>query len=205
MKNILVILLSFSTAVTLSQDCEQFIFESGVRVPFGSLAGKIGPSPEFAIWNRSGISDCWAMSDIGISIYIPTDRQQFDYATPDSIYRVKAIGVSGMAGIRVAKDYPVGNQLEMQWLSTLGYAFFVFDDKHARHMHKLHPEDFKDSTNDVYVKGLSTFHIGQGIRFGYPHLGLHINYNYTPYGMFSKHVTKDFGSHSLSFAIVYRT
>ncbi|MCW4469470.1 hypothetical protein OGH69_10875 [Flavobacterium sp. MFBS3-15] len=202
MKKILIML--FSSVMAYGQSCDQLIFEAGIRFPFGSMAGKIGPSPEFGIWNRSGVTNCRGMFDIGASIYIPTDRQEFDYTAPDSIYRVKAKGVSGMLGIRLAKDYAVGNRIEIQWLSTFGYAFFVYDDKRSRYMHKTNPRDFEDSTNDWYIKALSTFHIGQGIRFGYPHLGLYLNYNYTPYGMFSNYVQKDFGSHSLSFGIVYR-
>ncbi len=206
MKKILIItIMLFSSIAVTAQDCDEIITEAGIRIPFGNMADIAGPSPEFGIWSRSGVNGCWGLFDIGASIYIPTNRQEFYYTTPDSIYRVKPAAVSGMAGIRIAKDIPVGHNFEMQWLSTFGYACFVFDDKRARHMHKIHPEDFKDSTNDLYIKGLSTFHLGQGIRFGYSRLGVHLNYNYTPYGMFSKYVKKDLGSHSLSFAIVYRT
>jgi len=203
MKKILIML--FTGSIAVAQNCDQIIVEAGLRVPFGSMAAKIGPSPEIGIWSRSGVTGCRGMFDIGASIYFPSNRQEFNYSTPDSLYRVKAKGVSGMAGIRVAKDYTLGNKMEMQWLSTLGYAFFMYDDKHSRYMHKANPQDFEDSTNDWYIKALSTFHIGQGIRFGYSRLGLHLNYNYTPYGMFSKYVPKDFGSHSVSIAIVYRT
>jgi len=80
----------------------------------------------------------------------------------------------------------------------------MYDDKPGRQRHSSHRDD-RDNTNNAGVKGLSTFHIGQGIRFGYSHWGFHVNYNYTPYGIFSKYVPKDLGSHSLSIAIVYRT
>lgn len=204
MKKIFITILLLCNAMAFSQDCDQIIGEAGIRIPFGTLADKTGLSPEFGIWSRSGVTDCRGMFDIGMSFYIPTNRQEFDYAANDSIYRVKAKGVSGMAGIRMAKDYVIGDKLEVQWLSAFGYAFFMYDDKPGRQGHSNHRHDEGNASN-AGLKGLSTFHIGQGIRFGYSHFGFHINYNYTPYGMFSNYVPKDFGSHSLSIAIVYRT
>jgi len=203
MKKILIML--FTGSLAIAQNCDQIIGEAGMRVPFGNIADKIGPSTEVGIWSRSRVYGFWDMFDIGASIYFPSDRQEFNYSTPDSLYRVKAKGVSGMAGFRLAKDYALGNKMEVQWLSTFGYAFFMYDDKNSRNMHKTNPRDFEDSTNDWYIKTLSTFHIGQGIYVGYAHLGVQINYNYTPYGQFSKYVPKNFGSHSLSFGLVYRT
>lgn len=203
MKNIVIIALLFTGSMAFAQGYERFIVEAGARVPLDKMEDKIDVSPEFGFWFRSRMDDR-DMLDIGGSFYIPTNRREFDYTTPDSIFSVKAKGVSGMAGFRVSKVYTVGFNLSVEWLSTFGYAFFVYDDKEARYLHKIHPEDFKDSDNHSFTKAFSTFHIGQGVRLNYANVGLQANYNYTPYGLFTDYVPSNFGSHSLTVGIIYR-
>ncbi len=206
MKKIFIIIaILLSLPDCSAQGYERFVGEAGMRMPLGSLAEKIGPSPELGLWFRSRMDeDCNDMIDIGGSIHIPSKRREFDYTTPDTLFRVKAKSVSGMAGFRAVKVYTVGFDLSLEWMSTFGYAFMLYDDEEARYKHKTFPEEFKDSDNNSLTKAFSTFHVGQGIRLNYANVGLQVQYNYTPYGLFTDYVPQNFGSHSLSFAIVYR-
>lgn len=205
MKKILIIAMLLRAAAASAQGYERFVGEAGIRMALGKLADKIGPSPEIGLWFRSRMDkDSNDMIDIGGSIYILSNRREFNYTTPDTLFRVKAKSVSGMAGFRAAKVYTVGFDLSLEWMSTFGYAFMLYDDKEARYKHLAFPEEFEDSDNNSFTKAFSTFHIGQGIRLNYANVGLQVQYNYTPYGLFTDYVPQNFGSHSLSFAIVYR-
>lgn len=204
MKKIIIITLLFGTLISSAQGYERFIGEAGMRVPLGNLADKIGPSPEFGLWFRSRMDESDDVLDIGISISIPGTAHEFDYTTPDSLYRTKAKGVCGMIGIRPTKVYTVGFDLSLEWVSTFGYAFMMYDDKEARYKHRAFPEEFEDSDNTSFIKAFSTFHIGQGVRLNYANVGVQVHYSYTPYGLLTDYVPQNFGSHSLSFGVIYR-
>ncbi|WP_294824768.1 hypothetical protein [uncultured Flavobacterium sp.] len=204
MKKILTLMLMLGGLNCFAQGQERFIGEAGIRVPLGNMADKVGPSPEFGLWFRTRMDESNDMLDVGISIHIPGKTHEFDYTTPDSLYRTKANGVSGMIGFRPTKVYTVGFDLSLEWVSTFGYAFMMYDDKEARYKHKAFPEEFEDSDNTSFIKAFSTFHIGQGIRLNYANVGMEVNYSYTPYGLFTNYVPRNFGSHSFSFGIVYR-
>lgn len=204
MKKILIIIALISGINCFAQGQERFIGEAGMRVPLGNLAGKIGPSPEFGLWYRWRMDDSQDMLDFGAQINIPGSTREFDYNTPDSLYRTKAKGISGMIGFRPTKVYTVGFDMSLEWVSTFGYAFMMYDDKEARYKHRAFPEEFEDSDNTSFIKAFSTFHIGQGVRLNYANVGVQVHYSYTPYGLLTDYVPKNFGSHSLSFGIIYR-
>ncbi|MGV3461271.1 MAG: hypothetical protein ACO1N9_12540 [Flavobacterium sp.] len=181
-----------------------FLGEAGVRVPLGKLADVMGPSPEVGLWYRRKI-DHGDMLDLGGSFYLPVNKREFEQKSQDGIFHTDAIGVSGMLGCRFSKLYQVRNTT-FEWTSAFGYAFFTYDDEAAQYSHENFPERYDDDNKEhsSYVSGLSTFHIGQGIRIRRKNFGAQLHYNYTPYGMFSKVVAKDFGAHSLSLGITYR-
>jgi len=114
MKKIITITLLLATLNCFAQGYEHFIGEAGVRVPLGNLADKIGTSPEFGLWYRCRMDESVDMVDIGVSISIPGNTREFDYTTPDSLYRTKAKGVCGMIGIRPTKVYTVGFDLSLE-------------------------------------------------------------------------------------------
>lgn len=181
---------------------ERIMIEAGARVPMGSLADKVGVSPEFGLWFRSRMRN-YDMVDIGFSVHIPAETKGFDYNDRGHDYKVDPAGVSGMAGIRINKVYTLGGvryRKSAEWISSFGYAFFMYRDKYPD---PSIPDEF--GNQDVnFAKALSTFHLGQGARLNIDNMGFQINYSYTPYGQFSNHVGKDFGAHSLTFGVVYR-
>lgn len=183
------------------------VAEAGVRMPLGKLADKIAPSPEFGLWYRRKLENN-DMMDLGLSLYVPLKPHRFDYVAPDSLYRVKAKGVSGMAGVRFNKIYSLPGRYNksIEWVSSFGYAFFTYHDTPAEYSHENFPERYNNEEHKIntYTKSFSTFHIGQGIKFQFNGFGIQAHYNYAPYGIFSDHVPKDFGSHSLSLSLTYK-
>lgn len=201
--------LTGSAQVKDSVPYQRFNIEAGIRIPMGKLKEKIGTSPEFGFWYRTRIEHN-DMLDIGFTIYVPQDKRRFDYVAPDSIYRLKAEGISGTVGFRFGKIYSLGGKHDnkIEWLSTFGWAFFTYHDTPAELQHERNPEPTPRQNNEIristYTKSFNTFNIGQGLRYSIGDFGLQAAYNYSPYGIFSDHVPKDFGSHSLSFGILYK-
>ena len=180
---------------------QRILIEAGVHIPFGKLADKIGAGPEFGIWYRSRMLNN-DFIDVGISLYIPGNRRGFDYQDEGSNYKVKPAEVSGMVGVRMNKPYRLGDvnsKKTLEWSTTGGYAFFMYNDKKVR-------SGNGSTRNDVVgnTKALSTFQIGQGIKFTNNNLGIQLNYNYTPYGLLSRHVPDNFGSHSFTISVFYK-
>lgn len=180
---------------------ERIIIEAGLKIPISNLADKIGPSPEFGLWYRTSMPNN-DMIDAGFTLYMPTNRREFDYKDEAEVYIVKPAGVSGMVGVRFNKLYSLGGakyKKSMEWSTTGGYAFFMYNNK-----------DFvtgNGRTGDVvqtYAKALSTFQISQGLKYTINNMGVQLQYNYTPFSLFSDHVPDNFGSHSFTLGLCYK-
>lgn len=175
---------------------ERVIAEAGARVPFGGLADKFSISPEVGLWFRSRIYR-QDMLDLGFSLYVPTENHAFSYSDIGQVYPVRPMGTNGTAALRFCKMYTTGTT-KIEWVSTFGYAFFMFRDK------------FDGVTSNGALqkdasKALSTYALGQGIRISLTSMmGVQAHYNYTPYGQLSKHVSNSFGAHSATFGLYYK-
>lgn len=180
--------------------------ESGVVIPLGNLKDKIGISNQFAFWYRKRI-DHNDMMDLGINFIIPNVQNSFIYKGNDSIFNVKAKGITVMIGCRMNKNYSLiifNRKRVLEWSSTFGASFFSFEDKE-------NPEDesgfyIDDNGSQVYridtnTKALSCFYLAQGIGLYSNKFGFHIDYNYTPYDLFSKRIEKSFGNSSLTMSL----
>ena len=174
---------------------ERFLMEAGMRMPMDKLGDIMGVSPEAGFWYRSRLRN-GDMLDTGFSAYVPTATTEFDYEERGNNYTVSPGGAAGMAGFRLCKMYELGGSRytkSVEWISSFGYAWFMYKDRDASR-----PE------NDMSLKALSTFHLGQGLRFNIDNVGLQVNYSYTPYGQFSGNVSNEFGAHAMTVGIVYR-
>ena len=213
MKKLIVLITLFLNLTANSQEFvkdstkyKRFKIESGIFIPIGNLKDKIGVSSQTALWYRTRIEHN-DMMDLGINIIIPNVEKSFIYKGNDSIYNVKAKGVTIMIGGRMNKFYPVtifNRKKNLEWSSTFGACFFSFEDK----------ENPKDSSgfytdengNQVYridtnTKALSCIYLAQGIGLSSNKIDFHIDYNYTPFDLFSKRIKKDFGNSSLTISL----
>lgn len=179
---------------------ERFIAEAGIRIPLAKLADKIGPSPEFGFWFRSRIPNNDRV-DVGFALYTPTNRREFNYMGDKATYTVKSAAISGMVGVRFNKLYTLGGDRftkTLEWSTTAGYAFFMYTDK------EFNIGRGEQNNYSTISKALSTFQLGQGVKFTINNIGLQLHYSYTPYAMFSSHVSSNFGSQSLTIGVLYR-
>jgi hypothetical protein len=202
-------LSQFITAQEFVKDTTKYPrvrIESGMFIPVGNLKDKIGVCSQTGIWYRTRI-DHNDMMDLGINVIIPNAENSFVYKGQDSIYNVKAKGLTIMLGCRMNKHYQVtifSRKKTLEWSSTFGGSFFSFEDKE-------HPEDESGwhtdgNGNQVYnidtnTKMLNCLYLAQGIGMSSKRIGIHIDYNYTPYDLFSKRVEKGFGNSSLTMSL----
>ena len=188
---------------------KRFKIECGMFIPIGNLKDKIGVSSQTGFWYRTRIEHN-DMMDFGINIIVPNIENSFAYQGKDSIYNVKAKGVTIMLGCRMNKNYPVtifNKKQTFEWSSTFGASFFSFEDKE-------NPQDESgfytdENGNQVYridtnTKALSCVYLAQGIGLSSNRLGFHIDYNYTPYDLFSKRIQKGFGNSSLTMSLSWK-
>lgn len=213
MKKIVVLISFFLNLTANAQEIvkeekkyERFKLESGIVIPMGNLKDKIGVSSQIAFWYRNRIEHD-DMMDFGLNIIFPNVENSFVYQGSDSVYNVKAKGLTLMIGCRMNKNYPVtifNRKKNFEWSSTFGASFFSFEDKE-------NPQDESgfytdENGNQVYridtnIKALSCLYFAQGIGLSSDRIGFHIDYNYTPYDLFSKRVKKGFGNSSLTMSL----
>ncbi|MDI1318230.1 hypothetical protein [Flavobacterium sp.] len=213
MKKLIVVIVVFLSLNINAQDqgkdttkYKRFITETGLFIPLGDLKDKIGVSSQTAFWYRTRI-DHNDMMDFGINIIVPKVENSFAYQGKDSIYIVKAKGITIMLGCRMNKNYPVtifNKKKNLEWSSTFGGSFFSFEDKENPKDESGYYTD--ENGNAVYridtnTKALSCIYLGQGIGLSSDRLGFHIDYNYMPYDVFSKRIKKGFGNSSLTMSL----
>jgi len=222
MKNLLILLILLGGAAARAQDVfrdstttdstsyHRFIIETGIRIPLGNLAGKVSTSAEFGAWWRTRIAHN-DMADVGFSLYIPQNPKDFTYRFRDTDYTTKAIGVSGMVGVRFCKIYNLGSKASVEWVSSYGYAFFTYYDEAKDQAEEMLPrgktlqdDNTHTITIDTYGRAFSTFHVGQGVRLNVGRVSVYGSYNFTPYGLLSSYVPDNFGSQSVSVALGFR-
>jgi hypothetical protein len=196
------------STITDTDRYARFVAEAGVRIPLGNMKGKYSTSAEFGAWWRTRIAFN-DMLELGLSLYIPQNPQEFTYTYRGEALPTNAIGASGMAGMRFCKVYRMGATTSLEWVSSYGYAFFMYYDEYRDRYHvepPVTPDDGHDENllGDSYGRGLSTFHIGQGVRLTVGCVSFYAAYNFVPYGLFSRNVPDNFGSHSLSVSAQVR-
>ena len=112
---------------------KRFKIESGMFIPLGNLKDKIGVSCQTSFWYRTRI-DHNDMMDFGINVIVPNVENSFAFQGKDSIYILKAKGITIMIGCRMNKHYPVtifNKKNNIEWSSTFGGSFFSFEDKES--------------------------------------------------------------------------
>jgi hypothetical protein len=213
MKKLIAISILFLTQIVVAQEFvkdttkyQRFKIELGMFIPVGNLRDKIGVSNQASFWYRTRIEHN-DMMDFGINFIVPNVENSFVYKGKDSIYNVKAKGLSIMLGCRMNKNYQVtifNRKKTLEWSSTFGGSFFSFEDKEnpeydgGWHTDENGSHVYKIDTN---TRALSCIYLAQGIGLSSNRLGIHIDYNYTPYDLFSKRIEKGFGNSSLTMSL----
>ena len=213
---ILILLLNFFVTQAHSQQVikdkekmERFQFEGGLFIPQGNLKSKIGVSQQYSFWYRTKVEHN-DMMDFGISLIVPRVNESFVYRGKDSIFNVKAKGISIMLGCRMNKEYPIRvftKKLNLELSSTFGASFFSFEDKENPEDtsgYYADPDGTKAYHVDTNTKALSALYMAQGIGLTANGVGIHLDYNFIPYSWFTKRIDNDFGKSSLSMVVNYK-
>lgn len=186
-----------TTKVEKMEAYERVYIEVGAFNAIDNLKQKISLSPNVGFWFKTKLRTDESV-DFGFNLNLPKTNEAFSYQKSDSIFVSKIAGISGMVGLRYNLNYKFSKtkNISLDWFPSFGYAF-------ARHKPILLATDNMAKT-ELNQEFFSTIHLGQGIRFNIDNIGIQVQYQYTPYHFFYKHLDKNFGSQSLIFGIVYR-
>lgn len=174
---------------------ERVYVEAGYVKPLGNLANKFEMSPAFGFWFRTKMfrED---YVDFGFTFFIPKNPVPADFKYRDSVVKYKSDHFGINIGTRFAKVIPLSQKsvaFNAEWNSGIGVALNFYSAPDALEFRK------GEYTNEV----LTTFYLSQGIKVNYKNIGLQVQYQWSPYGLFNERID-DFGSQSLLFGIVYR-
>jgi hypothetical protein len=184
-------------------------FETGILMPLGNLQSKIGPSQQYGFWYRTRIEHN-DLLDLGFNIMVPKVQNSFVYTGKDSVFNVKAKGITIQVAFRVNKLYHfkfLQKKATIEWCSTYGASFFSFEDKENPENVSGYYADENGSYSyhiDTNTRALSCIYATQGIAFTAKNMGIAIHYNFTPYNWFTKRIDNQFGKSSLSVLLSYK-
>lgn len=181
-------------------DFERIIFEAGMLYPIGKLQEKIAPMPNLGLWYRSQIRKDLFM-DVGFNVSIINGLQTFDIERNDSIFKSKPRGLGGMVGFRFSKIYRLSQRANFEWCPSIGFAFLPY---RANFIGFSNTNDTRSINPEQKTKALLGMHLGQGIRLNYDDVGFQVQYQFTPFSVFTKDIAHDFGNQSFVFGVVYR-
>jgi hypothetical protein len=197
----LIIIFQSHSQEKKSIDYERVYIEAGMFYPLGNLKNRVEPSPNFGFWLKTKIKED-QFYDIGFNVSIQKNRDNFNFEKQDSVFSNKAKGLSGMIGIRYCKTFSISSNynVTLDWFPSFGYGFFMYKSTFT---------NFKNDTKLVIngissTRGLSTIHLGQGIKLNIDNVAFQLQYQYAPYSLFYNYIDNDFGSQSLIFGIVYK-
>lgn len=180
---------------SIAEYYERVYVEAGFVKPLGNLANKFEMSPAFGFWFRTRMfrED---YVDFGFAFFIPKNPVPADFKYRDSVVKYKSDHFAINIGTRFAKVIPLSQNpaaFNAEWNSGIGLALNFYSAPDALEFRK------GEYTNEV----LTTFYLSQGIKVNYKNIGLQVQYQWSPYGLFNERI-KNFGSQSLLFGIVYR-
>ena len=180
-----------------------FKLEAGVWAPIGNLGNTMGLSPNFSIW--------WGVPfrnhrnfriDMGTSVFVPQNMEEFEYLLPDSVFTTKIKSVSGVLGLQLTKTNKVSNSIAMDYfdfVTGIGIGFFQTGDEKP----KANPKD----EDDWY--SIDTIHLSCGVTlrkivFKRKSIGIAFRYNFTPPRLFQSNVQEGFGNSSITTSLQFK-
>lgn len=188
---------------------KKFKIETGVQMPMGNLADKIGLSEELGLYYRmqSSFDD---IVDLGFKINFLNHTNGFTYFDRDTIYQTNSKDVNLSFLTKVNKHYDVkflNKDFKIEWINGFGFNFLLFDDKERlnNEIYSYTDDDGNliiDINNDI--KSLISPYFSQGIGIHKGSFGISVNYIFTPYNWLSKRIEKNFGNSSISYLITYK-
>ena len=193
---IICMVISSSQSQEIKQDYERIYVEAGFVKPLGALSNKFEMAPSFGFWFRNRVVQK-DFIDFGFNFYIPNKTVNANFRYRDTILNYKSKHFAINIGARFAKISPLSlktNNAYFEWNSGIGLALNVYQA----------PDEIEFGEGEYSGEVLTTFFLSQGIKVNYKNIGLQCHYQWSPYGLFSENLEKDFGSQSIMFGIVYR-
>lgn len=142
--------------------------------------------------------------EYGANIYFSGNKNALVYIKYDSIYYTKTLGINFDFGLKMVKTKRIRN-LQLEWTSELLFGAICFDREDIpKTEYKNSSEQENTIKTDLGIESLSTFNVGQGLRFFKKNIGAEIKVNYLPiHWTEKKHLSGKMNMFRFSFGVVY--
>ena len=204
MKKILLIFVIFNlnsqeNELKLTKEIEHFYLEVGLYQPMGNLLLRHNEGMNFGFWYRD-YKMIRNYLEFGFSFFVPSSAQNFIINYEGSLYETKLNNFGGMIGVRFCEQYAVNQNIFIEPYSSFGLGLQLYELSFRENPYNCgENKDEKCPDSDAFI----TPHLGLGIRLKINNLGFYSSYNLTPYHLFNNRIDQSFGSHFLTFGIVY--
>lgn len=143
--------------------------------------------------------------EYGGNIYLSGNKNPLTYKKYDSIYYTKTAGFNFDFGIKMVKSKRIGKN-SLEWSSELGFGVITFD---RNNIPKTEYNNVNNQENTIKIDSgletLSSFNIGQSIRFFTKNFGAEFKVNYLPISLTEKkHLTEKMNMMRFSLGVAYK-
>jgi hypothetical protein len=168
--------------------------EASIILPMGKLADKFNFAHSYGFWFTLG-KENKINCDIGATIIILDQASAIDYEFENSNHVIKSNKFGLDFGIKASKDFNVSSKSSINTGIVFGIHYLDYD-------YPKDSDESKKNNNPYYFKN-STILLAPEIKYMYKNTGVKCQYRFTPFNMIDEFPNR-FGSHSISFGIVYR-
>ncbi|WP_261511137.1 hypothetical protein [Chryseobacterium paludis] len=200
---LMVVNLHAQVLIETRKSDKRSMIEAGSFLSFSSYKERQIPGIYLGYWYRYPIDENKAHLEFGLNFYHSGSQYNFEYEKKGLFYNIRSKEFLFNVGIRMVKEYPVGNN-NIEWVSELSLHNLFFNDKNISDNRK---DDLSENTVyiDTNIEGVSSIRIGQGVRFWKNNFGLGIQVSYMPYRLWAKHtVPSGFNSFSIETSVNFR-
>ncbi len=168
--------------------------EASIILPIGKLADKFNFAHSYGFWFTLG-KENKINCDIGTTIIILDQASDIDYEFENSNHVIKSNKIGLDIGIKASKDFNISSKRSVNTGLTFGIHYLDYD-------FPKDTDESKKNNNPYYFKN-TTLLFAPEIQYRYKNAGVKCQYRFTPYSMIDE-FPSHFGSHSISFGVVYR-
>lgn len=168
--------------------------EASIIIPFGQLANKFDYAQSYGFWFSLGEDHGW-YANLGINGILLKNARPVGYKFNDSVYKINSNKFGLDVGIRAVKIILVSNKNYLEFDATIGIHYLDYDFPTEK--------DEDGNKKDEPFLNNTAILIAPEIKYIFTNVGFKFQYRFTPYNVIEG-IESNFGSHSISFGIVYK-
>jgi hypothetical protein len=177
------------------QNTQMVNAEASIIIPFGNLTDKFDYAQCYGVWINLG-KDKGVYANFGVNLIFLKDARAVNYTQKDTTYTIDSDKFGLDFGFKAVKLIDIRKNDKKDYLeidTAIGFHYLDYDFPSRSEEEEKKDPSFRNTT----------FLIAPEIKYIYDNIGLKFQYRYTPYNVIQG-FESNFGSHSISFGIVYK-